>query len=60
MANHSELCYGVAGLAKKVFTPAHMRDDPKMFIDRAMRGGGGGKGKATGKGTEVPPPEEEG
>ena len=40
MANHSELRYGVAGLAKKVFTPAHMRDDPKMIIDRAMRGGG--------------------
>ena len=38
---HNELCYGVSDLAGKAFTPAHMRDDPKIFTGCAVQGGEG-------------------
>ena len=35
-ARHNELCDGVADLANKAFTPAHVRDDPLIYSGRAM------------------------
>ena len=40
-ARHNELRDGVANLAGKAFTPAHVRDDSKIFTGRAVQGGGG-------------------
>ena len=60
-ARHSKLCDGVADLAGKAFTPMHVRDDPKIFIGRDMRGGESKeKGKAVAKGKEAPPLKEVG
>ena len=39
MDHHNKLGDGFAHLASKAFTPAHVRDDPKVFTGRAMRGG---------------------
>ena len=39
MARRNELCDGVADLAGKAFIPAHVRDNPKIFTGRAVRGG---------------------
>ena len=36
MACHNELRDGVADLASKAFTPAHVRDDPLIYSGRAM------------------------
>ena len=54
-ARHNNLCDGVSELAGKAFTPAHVRDDPKIFLQVAPCGG---KAKAKGKGKEAPPAEE--
>ena len=35
-ARHNELRDGVADLASKAFTPAHVRDDPLIYSGRAM------------------------
>ena len=35
-ARHNKLCDGVADLASKAFTPAHVRDDPLLSSVRAM------------------------
>ena len=35
-ARHNELCDGVADLAGKAFTPAHVRDDPLIYLGRAI------------------------
>ena len=35
-ARHNELCEGVADLAGKAFTPAHVRDDPLIYSGRVM------------------------
>ena len=40
-ARHNEFQDGVADLAVKDFTTADVRDDPKIFTGRAMRGGRG-------------------
>ena len=40
MVHHNEICDGVSDLAGKDFTPAHVRDDPKIFIGCAVQGGG--------------------
>ena len=37
-ARHNELRDGVADLAGKAFTPAHVHDDPKIFTGRAVQG----------------------
>ena len=58
MARNNDLYDGVANLAGKAFTPAHVRDNPKIFTGRAVQGGEA-KVKASGKGKEAPPPEEE-
>ena len=39
MARHNELRDGVAKFVGKDFTPAHMRDDPKIFTGCGMWGG---------------------
>ena len=39
MACHNELRDGVNKLAGKAFTPAHVRNDPKIFTGHAVRGG---------------------
>ena len=57
MACHNELRDGVNKLAGKAFTPAHVRNDPKIFTGHAVRGGNA-KCNAKGKGTESPPPKE--
>ena len=57
MARNNKICDGVLDLAGKAFTPAHVRDEPKIFTGRAVQVGKA-KGKAKGKGTEAPPPEE--
>ena len=36
---HNELCDEVADLVRKAFTPAHVRNDPKIFTGRAVQGG---------------------
>ena len=58
-ARHNELRDGFADLARKASTPAHVRDDQKIFTGNAVREG---KAKAKGKGAakwkEAPPPEE--
>ena len=41
MARHNNLHDGIADLSGKAFIPAHVRDNPKIFIGRAVRGGGG-------------------
>ena len=35
-ARHNEIRDGVADLARKAFTPAHVRDDPLIYSGRAM------------------------
>ena len=37
-ARHNELCDGVANLAGKIFTPAHILNDTLMFTGCALRG----------------------
>ena len=44
---HNELRDGAADLSCKAFIPAHMRDEPKSFIGRAILGG---KAKSKSKG----------
>ena len=39
MARRNKLCDGFAELAGKAFSPAHVRDNPKIFTGRAVRGG---------------------
>ena len=39
-ARHNELRDGVADLAEKAFTPAHVRNNPKLFTSGAVQGGG--------------------
>ena len=59
MACHNKLRDGVANLVDKAFTPAHVRDDPKIFTGRNMQEGKGeGKVIAAAKGKEAPLPEE--
>ena len=45
MAHHNELYDGVSDLARKDFTPTHVRDNPKIYTSCAVRGG---KGKLKG------------
>ena len=40
MARHNELRDGVADLAEKAFTPAHVRNNTKLFTSGAVQGGG--------------------
>ena len=40
-ARHNKLCDGVADLAGKAFTHMHVRNNPKIFTGRAVRGGVG-------------------
>ena len=54
MARHNELHNGVADLAGKAFTPAHMHDDSEISIGCATQGG---ERKAREKGKEERPPE---
>ena len=57
MARHNDLHYGVADLAGKAFTPAHVRDNPKIFTSRDAKGGKSkSKGKTAAKGKEATPP----
>ena len=39
MARHKKLRFGVSELAGKSFTPAHVRDDFKIFTGHAVQGG---------------------
>ena len=55
MARHNNLCDKFADLAGKAFIPTHVRDNPKIFIGCAVRGG---KSKANGK--EEQPKDEMG
>ena len=57
MAHQNELHYGVVNLAETFFTPAHMRNNSKIFTGRAVQGRET-KEKEKGKCTEAPPPEE--
>ena len=59
MARHNELRDGVAEFLGKDFTPAHVRDDPKIFTGRGIWGGEGQK-KSKSKGMESRSPEEGG
>ena len=54
-AHHNNLRDGVANLSGKAFTLAHVRNDPKIFTCRSVRGGKA-KGRAKCKGTETLPP----
>ena len=54
MARHNELCDEVADLAGRDFTPAHMRDNPKIFTGCAVHVG---KAKSKAKVKGVPPPD---
>ena len=57
MARHNDLHYGVADLAGKAFTPAHVRDNPKIFTSCDAQGGKSkSKGKTAAKGKEATPP----
>ena len=53
-ARHKNLCYGVAYLTGKYFTPTHVHDEPKIFTGLAVCGG---KDKSKVKGA---PPKEKG
>ena len=57
MAHQNELHDGVVNLAEKFFTPAHVRNNYKIFTGRAVQGRET-KEKEKGKCTEAPPPEE--
>ena len=48
-SRHNELRDGVSDLAGKVFTPAHVRDEPTIISGRAVHGGEA-KSKEKGKG----------
>ena len=39
MARYNKLCDGVANLASNAFTSTYVRDDPRIYTCRAMRGG---------------------
>ena len=39
MARQKNILDGVADLARKSFTPTHVRDDPKIYTGRAVHGG---------------------
>ena len=55
--HHNKLRDGLAKLVGKSFTPAYVRNDPKIFTDCAVWGRKS-KGKETGKSIEAPLPEE--
>ena len=57
MARQNDLCDGVADLAGKAFTPVLVRDNPKIFTGRSVRGR---EAKFKGKGSGAPPPDERG
>ena len=60
-ASHNKLRNGVADLAGKAFTPAHVVYDPKIFTVHAVRGEKAkAKVKAAVEVKEAPPPEEGG
>ena len=50
MSRHNELHDGFAELAGKSFTPVHMHDHPKIFIGRALQGGGESQSNMEGQG----------
>ena len=37
---YNELCDGVSDVLSKAFTPMHLRDDPKIYTGRTVRGEG--------------------
>ena len=41
MARHNKLHDGISDLAGEAFISTHVRDNPKIFTGRAVRGGGG-------------------